>query len=137
MSRRNNSRCHGVYQVEQAGRGLSTLDRRTWQARFLRDTKAAIAQDKGFSSWSEVPRLLGLLIERACYKALMCQMIEGLDPEQLTPTLREDYHKFSAGLLRYAAQIGTDRLARDVSPSLGQIREAFTTTETETDERGE
>ena len=83
MSRRNNSRKHGVYQVEKASRGAAVLDKRTWQARFLRDLKEAVAQDLGFSSSADMPRLKAALIERACYKVLMCMMIEGHDPATL------------------------------------------------------
>ena len=125
MSRRNNSRRHGVYQVEKASRGAAVLDKRTWQARFLRDLKEAVAQDLGFSSSADMPRLKSALVERACFKVLMCMMIEAQDPATLTPTMREDFHKFSAGLLRYLVLLGLDRVPRDITtPTLGEIREA-------------
>ena len=127
MSRRNNSSRHGVYQVERASTGAAVLDKRTWEARFLRDTRAAIASDRGYATWGEVPRLTQLAIDRICYKALMLEMIEARDPATFTPTMREDYHKFSAGLLRYLVLLGLDRVPKDITtPTLGQIVEACT-----------
>ncbi len=115
MSRRNNSRRHSVYQVEKAGSGASTLDRRTKAARAIAHTKAAIASDRGFGSWDQVPRLLQALIERAAYKDYQCRLIENLDPDALTPTLKADYFKWAESLRRVALDIGLTRLARTVN----------------------
>ena len=124
--RRNNSKKHGIYAIEKAGRGSAVLENRSPEARIIRDLKRGIAQDLGFSAWGQMPRIKAILVERFCYKVLMLEMIEGMDPKKLTATLREDYFKFSSGLLRYAALIGVERLAKDVTPSLSQIRDAYT-----------
>ena len=113
--RRNNARKHGAYQVEAALKGVTTLDKRSRAFRAIAETKMKIAQDRGFATWDQVPRLLQGLINRAAHKDHQCLIFENMPSDQVSGKLLEHYFKWSESFRLLARDIGISRIARDIS----------------------
>ena len=121
-----NARRHGVYSLEALERTGGHLDGRSLAARHIKSTLAALASDRGYPSFADVPRALQMIFLRAAHKDLRCTLIESIPVEEQAATMREDYLKWASSLREDVKLIGTDRLARQVGPSLAEIRDAYT-----------
>lgn len=119
-----------------AMRGSRSLDGRSVEAIQLKRTMAALATARGCSSWGELSPQLQIVARRASFKDLICSSLEdeALQNKEIIPeSLWSQYLMWSNSLRADLVVFGLERMPKDVSRTLEDVRQALHEDEAETE----
>lgn len=125
---------HGGYALLAAVNGRRKIDGRSRLALALKATRDSLVRDLGAEGWGDLSKQQQMLLTRAIHKDIFCLAIEAwlLDrgtivsrKGKLPPALGEHYLALANSLRLDLQALGLHRRARDVTPSLEEIRRRY------------
>ena len=109
-------------------RGSRSLDGRSLAAQELKKTMASLASARGCSTWNELAPALQILARRAAFKSLICGSLEDealQNKKEIPETLWTQYLMWSNSLRADLVVFGIERIPKDVSRTLDEVKQAL------------
>ncbi len=134
-----NSLTHGGYSLLAVMNGKGKIDGRTRLGRALKQHRDHLARDLGAGRFEDLSRQQQILVKRVIYKDMILDSIDHYVEEvgpfsakgQLRPVLRKNYLSWSNSVRLDLMALGLARQARDMTPTLAEIRQRYAGSEGE------